>query len=183
MTKKSRQKRCQRIITVGTSKNEIHERQCKNPAAPGSLYCARHSKENANIRIRTRYGRGSTYVYKLARRYAEKYRGKVWDATEEVAFLRAILQTVSEDLLHRPWFEVLDALPKITEIAGQITRIGERHAKIEDGLKLKIEFSQLQDFVSFMIGVINNNIQDDDVKAAIAEELENYTRRIEERND
>ncbi len=170
---------CERMVIDGVRKGERKSRQCKRKAAQGKSFCGKHLKAVLNLKPFAGYGRGNGTVFNTMALWKAKMAGRVWDATDEVALLRTLLQICTEDLVAQPHWQIMLALPKLAMIAGEITKIGERHAKIEDGLKLKIEFNQLQDFVAFVVGLINSTVKDKEAKRSIAEALGSYIERLE----
>lgn len=172
--------RCEKIIIEGVQKGKRRRRLCFNTAQKGSDFCKRHAEEAVNIAAFASYGAGNGKIYNVMQAWKAKHAGKVWNCTDEVALLRTLLQIVVEDLTAKPAHIVLAALPKLTAVAGEIGRIGEKHAKIEDGLRLKIEFTQLQEFVAFIVGLVNRTLSDDKEKETIAEELEDYIERLQQ---
>lgn len=117
---------------------------------------------------------GNTSLRKLIQFYKQKHKGRVWSAEDEAALLRAMLHDLIADFTAKPHWERLEDLKAISEIVNKIATIGEKHAKIEDALKLRIEFSQMQEFANFMIETINRNVKNPAERSRIAGELQGY---------
>lgn len=100
-----------------------------------------------------------------------------WDLQKEIAALRALLHSVTNRLAagEIDFFEANDRIEMLTE---KIRKVSETHHKIQEGMKVRLDTTELQDVVTSIVAVIRRFVPSARVRrqisAAIQTIMEQY---------
>lgn len=148
---------------------------CKNPRIEGKAHCSMHKGRHRGSAIIDAKGKpqnmGSRELSKLGL-LIQKHKNNTdpFNLQEEVATLRALkeyAQSANEQYLEKNPL----VLAGLMDIIEKISRVVERHHKIQEGEKFKIEITSVNFIVVKIIEIVKRYVPDETTRSHIADEI------------
>ncbi len=178
--KKRKKKKCKRI-------NKKTGKQCNNWRMTDSDYCLNHNGGKVHTSKRKRkiwnnqikHGQSSgvlkKYGIRVTRLIDEVKRSKDYlDVDENIAVMTGIMRKTIERAEEKGGIDgVLDESKPIFTMLEKINKGILTKARIEEGLKHKIDIETIDLAMKQMMGIINKHIKDPIIKRKMADEFDN----------